>query len=157
MRTRPALLRGSGAGPCPHVLKLDGFVPSPELRNGMRYAIVEAPSGLGLKSKGVEGLPAALLQHGLAERLQARRACRVELDTTPALERDVLTNTLNAPEIASYTRKLADALEPLLSQGEFPIVLGGDCTVVLGSALALKRRGRYGLLFIDGQADFFQP
>jgi arginase len=28
---------------------------------------------------------------------------------------------------------------------------------VLAAALALRRRGRYGLLFIDGQADFFQP
>ena len=46
---------------------------------------------------------------------------------------------------------------PLLDAGRFPVVLGGDCSIVLGSALALKRRGRYGLLFIDGQADFFQP
>jgi arginase len=123
----------------------------------MRYAIIEAPSGLGLASKGVEGLPAALLQHGLAERLHARRAGRVEPDAAPAVERDALTNTLNARGIASYTHQLADALEPILSQGEFPIVLGGDCTIVLGSALAMRRRGRYGLLFIDGQADFFQP
>jgi arginase len=41
--------------------------------------------------------------------------------------------------------------------GEFPIVLGGDCSILLGSALALKRRGRFGLLFIDGHADFHQP
>jgi arginase len=64
---------------------------------------------------------------------------------------------LNANEIADYTYKLADAVSPLLDAGNFPIVLGGDCSIVLGAALALKRRGRYGLLFIDGQADFFQP
>jgi hypothetical protein len=29
--------------------------------------------------------------------------------------------------------------------------------VLLGAALALKRRGRYGLLYIDGDADFYQP
>jgi arginase len=45
----------------------------------------------------------------------------------------------------------------VLGAGEFPIVLGGDCTIVLGSMLALRRRGRYGLFFIDGNADFFQP
>ena len=45
----------------------------------------------------------------------------------------------------------------MLDAGQFPVVLGGDCTIVLGSMLALKRRGRYGLLFIDGNADFFQP
>jgi len=52
---------------------------------------------------------------------------------------------------------LADAVERVLDAGEFPIILGGDCSIVLGSTLALKRRGRYGLLFIDGHADFYQP
>lgn len=37
------------------------------------------------------------------------------------------------------------------------MVLGGDCTILLGSMLAFGWRGRYGLLFIDGNADFFQP
>jgi len=36
-------------------------------------------------------------------------------------------------------------------------VLGGDCSIVLGCLLALRRRGRYGLLFLDGHADFYQP
>jgi arginase len=36
-------------------------------------------------------------------------------------------------------------------------VLGGDCSILLGPLLALRRRGRYGLLFIDGHADFYQP
>jgi len=36
-------------------------------------------------------------------------------------------------------------------------VLGGDCSILLGNLLALKRRGRYGLLFLDGHADFYQP
>ena len=41
--------------------------------------------------------------------------------------------------------------------GEFPVVLGGDCSIILGPLLAQKRRGRYGLLFIDGHADFYNP
>jgi arginase len=98
-----------------------------------------------------------LLQHGLAERLQARRAGRVAPGMPRSSERDPQTNTLNAGAIASYTYDLADAVGPLLNGGEFPVVLGGDCSIVLGPALALRRRGRYGLLFIDGQADFFQP
>jgi len=48
-------------------------------------------------------------------------------------------------------------VETLLDAGEIPVVLGGDCTSLLGSMLALRRRGRYGLFFIDGHADFFQP
>jgi arginase len=37
------------------------------------------------------------------------------------------------------------------------VVLGGDCSILLGSMLALKRRGRYGLLYIDAHTDFYQP
>jgi arginase len=121
------------------------------------YALLEAPSTYGLRSSGVDGLPKALLKHGLAERLHCRHAGCVRADALRNPERDPYTHTLNAPAIAGYTRKLADAIGPLLDGGEFPVVLGGDCTIVLGPALALHRRGRYGLLFIDGQADFFQP
>jgi arginase len=122
-----------------------------------RYAVLEAPSTLGLRTRGVERLPAALLQHGLAERVIARRAGRVEPDSEGVGYRDPQTKVLNAGPIARYTPKLADAVGGVLEAGEFPVVLGGDCSIVLGTALALKRRGRYGLLFIDGQADFFQP
>lgn len=120
------------------------------------YAILEAPSTLGLAAEGVERLPEQLLELGLADRINARHAGRLAVpprQPTP----DTETGVLNAEAIASWSPKLADAMEPLLDAGEFPVVLGGDCTILLGSMLALKRRGRYGLLFIDGNADFFQP
>jgi arginase len=53
---------------------------------------------------------------------------------------------LNPENIADYAVTLADALEPIFEQGEFPVVLGGDCSILLGSLLALRRRGRYGLV-----------
>lgn len=122
-----------------------------------RYALLEAPSTLGLRSTGVEQLPSVLLGHGLAERLHAHRAGRVAPDVLRSADRDAHTKTLNAAAIARYTRELANAVERLLDGGDFPVVLGGDCSILLGPALALRRRGRYGLLFIDGHADFFQP
>jgi arginase len=121
-----------------------------------RYAIVEAPSTLGLQSRGVERLPDALLSNGLAERLNARRADRLNCAEGSA-ERDPGTQTLNAREIAWWSPRLAGAIEGVLNGGEFPLILGGDCSILLGAALALRRRGRYGLLFVDGHADFYQP
>jgi arginase len=121
-----------------------------------RYAILEAPSTLGLATDGVEGLPDRLLALGLTERIRARRAGRLAVpskDPTP----DPETGTLNAQAIAAWSPGLADAVEAVLDAGEFPVVLGGDCTILLGSMLALRRRGRHGLFFIDGNADFFQP
>jgi arginase len=121
-----------------------------------RVAIIEAPSVLGLRPTGVEMLPEALLDAGLAGRLAARHAGRVE---PPPYEdrRDPETLMLNPHGIAGYTPRLADAVGEVLATGGFPVVLGGDCSIVLGGLLALRRRGRYGLLFLDGHADFYQP
>ena len=121
-----------------------------------RYAVIEAPSVLGLRPTGVETLPEALLGAGLAVKLRARRAGRVE---PPPYDnrRDPETLMLNSHGIADYTPKLAHAIGEVVNSAEFPVVLGGDCSIVLGGLLALRRRGRYGLLFVDGHADFYQP
>lgn len=117
-------------------------------------AIIEAPSSLGLRSAGVEGLAGRLLELGLAERIGARLAGRL-MPPTPD-PRKSPDGILNADAIAAWSPKLADAVAEVLAADEFPLILGGDCTILLGPMLALRRRGRYGLLFIDGHADFFQ-
>jgi arginase len=125
-------------------------------RGARSYAIVEAPSVLGLRPTGVEELPKTLIELGLAERLNARVAARVEPpDYDP--ERDAETRMLNPRAIRHYSVKLADAVGNILNNDDFPVVLGGDCSILLGNLLALRRRARYGLLFVDGHADFYQP
>ena len=121
-----------------------------------RYAIIQAPSILGLKPTGVERLADRLLEEGLADRLGATLADRLDVPPYDPVH-DPKTLTLNAQAIAAWTPQLAESIEGVLDQGAFPLVLGGDCSIILGSMLALKRRGRYGLLFIDGHADFYQP
>jgi arginase len=118
--------------------------------------IVEAPSRLGLRAAGVEALPEALLAAGLAERLGARRGTRLAPPAfDPAI--DAGTGLLNPHGLRNYAPRLADAVGAVLDEGAFPIVLGGDCTILLGITLTLRRRGRSGLLFLDGHADFYQP
>jgi arginase len=97
-----------------------------------------------------------LLAESLGERLEARHASRIE---SPPYDncRDPETMILNPRSIADYSVALADAIGRAVDVGEFPVVLGGDCSIVLGCLLALRRRGRYGLLFLDGHADFYQP
>jgi arginase len=122
-----------------------------------RYAILEAPSVLGLFPAGVQDLPEALLRAGLAAALGARHAGRVEAPEWRP-ERDPATGLRNAGAIAAYARDLSAALGPMLDAGEVPVVLGGDCSILLGPLLALRRRGgRHGLLFLDGHADSWPP
>jgi arginase len=64
---------------------------------------------------------------------------------------------LNPAQVRDYTIKIADAVGEDISKGYFPLVVGGDCTVLLGCLLALRREGRRGLYFFDGHADFYQP
>jgi arginase len=118
--------------------------------------ILEAPSRLGLSTGGVAKLPKAMLAAGFAEKIGARLGGEiVPPPHDPTI--DIATGVLNLDGIASYTVTLADAIDPLLADGEMPVVLGGDCSILLGCLLAARRRGRYGLLFLDGHADFFQP
>ena len=121
-----------------------------------QFAIIEAPSPLGLWPSGVERTPEVLLQMGLARALPARRGPCIE---PPGYDpvRDPATAMLNPRGLAEYSPRLADAVGSVLDKGEFPIVIGGDCSILLGCTLGLKRRGRYGLLFLDGHADFYAP
>jgi arginase family enzyme len=48
-------------------------------------------------------------------------------------ERDATTLTLNAPGIASYSLAPADALGDVMDRGEFPVVLGGDGSILTTS------------------------
>lgn len=118
--------------------------------------LINAPSILGCRPTGVEQLPDALLQAGLAQQLQIEKTYTV---TPPAYDsqRDPETHMLNPHSIARYSVELADSVQQVLRDGGFPLVLGGDCGILLGPTLALKRMGRYGLFFIDGHADFYQP
>ncbi|MEV7230189.1 MULTISPECIES: arginase family protein [Polymorphospora] len=119
-------------------------------------AMIEAPSVLGLRPGGVEDLPAALLDAGLRDLPGAVPGGRVE---APAYdpERDPETGILNGGGIARYSVALADVVGAALARGRFPVVLGGDCTILLGNLLALRRRGHHSLLFVDGHTDFYQP
>lgn len=121
-----------------------------------RYEIVEAPSRLGLRAEGVERLPEALIAAGLAERLGATRGERVAAPPFhPVI--DSVTRMLNPVGLREFSIRLADATGGVVERSVIPVVLGGDCSILLGNMLALRRRGRYGLLFLDGHADFFQP
>jgi arginase len=123
-----------------------------------RYAILEAPSALGHvpEHQGVERAPSALLQAGLADGLDARRAGCVLAGGYSGVP-DPQTKLMNTQPLRDYSSALADQVGAIVGNGEFPVVLGGDCSLLLGAMLALRRRGRYGMLYIDGDADFYQP
>jgi arginase len=134
----------------------------------MRIAILDAPTNLGLRPPtatsvpGCAKAPGALRDHGLVARLGARDAgCLTPPRFDPGTWRPG-DGVAQAAEIARYSTRLADRIGAIVTAGEFPLVLGGDCSVVLGSMLAMKRLehergGRVGLIYIDAHSDFRHP
>ncbi|MDW0239176.1 MAG: arginase family protein [Nitrososphaeraceae archaeon] len=127
------------------------------MHNRREYSVIDAPSILGLRPTGVEFLPKALRAAGLLERLNAQY-CGIVAPSSPYNHsRDEETKLLNAEVIKEYSLKLAETVKRQLHKNKFPIVIGGDCSILIGNLLALRRLGRYGLFFIDGHSDFYLP
>ncbi|MFJ3882234.1 arginase family protein [Streptomyces sp. NPDC090077] len=125
--------------------------------------LLDAPSNLGLRPPapgavpGVYKLAGALREQGLLQRLGAREGGVVVPPRYDRGEWKEGDGVFHADAIAAYTVTLADRIEAHLRAGEFPVVLGGDCSIQLGAALAMRRLGRYGLAAVDGSADFRHP
>jgi arginase len=124
--------------------------------------VIDAPSNLGLrppargKVPGVVRMPEALRRWDLVKRLEAENGGRLDpppYDPTwhPGF------GTRNGEAIRDYSVRLAVRVGEAIDQGACPVVLGGDCSILLGNMLALRRRGRYGLVYIDGHLDFRHP
>jgi len=128
--------------------------------------ILNAPSNLGLRPPqpgSVPGClkgPEALREAGLHARLMQSGALEagVVLPGRYVEETDPPANRLrNQEAIVDHARRLADRMEELLAAELWPLVLGGDCSLLVGTTLALARRGRHGLVHLDGHTDFRHP
>lgn len=126
-------------------------------------AILDAPSSIGIRpydDRGARRLdlaPRALRDQGLVERLDARYLDAVE----PPPYRDFRRPTggvRNEREVMDYSMLLARHVSEAIHDGAFVVLLGGDCSILLGALLgaASGARGR-GLAYVDGHADFATP
>jgi arginase len=122
-----------------------------------KYSVIDAPSILGLQLTGVELLPKALREEGLVERLNAEYSGMVTSLSPYNYKRDKETKLLNPRAIRAYSLRLAESVKCAMQQDKLPIVLGGDCSILIGNLLALRRLGRHDLFFIDGHSDFYLP
>ncbi|WP_084262980.1 arginase family protein [Actinomadura formosensis] len=129
-------------------------------------SVLAAPTNLGLRPPqetsvpGCAKAPEALREAGLHSRLLARGARDEGVVLAGRYVDDLATGSgrvRNQDALIDHTMRLAARLGALLERRRAPLVLGGDCSVLLGAGLALARRGRYGLVHIDGHTDFRHP
>ena len=133
-----------------------------------RVAVLDAPSNLGLRPPtpytvpGCAKAPGALRDHQLLARLSAHDAGCLTPPRFDCSEWQPGDGVGQADSIADYTVRLANRVRELWTGGYFPVVLGGDCSILLGNALACKQASvehdtSIGLAFIDAHSDFRHP
>jgi arginase len=102
--------------------------------------------------------PGVLREQGIATRLAARDLG----DVVPPPYRDFVRppgRPRNENDVAEYSRALAREVRAASDDGSFVLVLGGDCSIVLGGLLGARRSGGLpvGLAYVDAHADFATP
>ncbi|WAA66844.1 arginase family protein [Microbacterium oxydans] len=129
--------------------------------------LLAAPSNLGLRPPepgsvpGAAKAPEALREAGLFTRFAALGATDsgvvlagryVDDDETRPADR-----VRNESAMIDHSRRLAARIGAALERGEAPLVIGGDCAILLGAGIATARRDGIGLVHIDGHTDFRHP
>jgi arginase len=127
-------------------------------------SVLGAPSSIGLRPhdetgepQAVNRAPAALRDAGVVERLGAidlgdvLPPPYVDFERAPGKAR-------NEAGVATYSRSLADGVAAGLADDQVLVVIGGDCSIVLGCLMGAARArggtsaepGRIGLAYVDG-------
>lgn len=72
--------------------------------------------------------------------------------------RDTETGISDLEQWIDLSNILAKTLREILARRSFALLLGGDCSMLVGVCAAFARRNtRVGLVFLDGHADFHSP
>lgn len=125
--------------------------------------LVSAPSSIGIRPYD-DGTPRRLdqapgvLRKGLAGRLSVNDCG----DVIPPAYRDTLRppgKPRNEEAVVSFSQALAQRVAAASANSAFLLVLGGDCSIVLGNLLGVRRacQAPIGLVYLDAHADFATP
>jgi arginase len=124
----------------------------------MQINIIGAPIDFGAGRRGVEMGPAAIRLAGLADRVAELGHLVRDLGNVdvPLREHAAIGDARMRylePILAVHTR-IAETVAATLEQGAFPLVLGGDHSIGLGSIAGASRDRQVGIVWIDTHGDF---
>jgi len=97
----------------------------------------------------------ALRDAGLEGAFGEREVGRTEF-TLPSADpvRSAGSGLMNEAALLALVEALCEHVGAALAAGRFPVVYGGECSVLLGAVSALRdHQGRAGLVFVDGHED----
>jgi arginase len=131
------------------------------VRQPNKIALLGSPTSAAAMSIGHEGAPAALRAAGLVERLRSLGYEVTDLGDDPKqlYEPDEESpRARNIPRVIKALEALKPRVEQAVKSGALPLVLSGDCSVVLANIAGVRRYFRnVGLIYMDRDADLNTP
>ncbi len=127
----------------------------------MQIDIIGIPLDLGADRRGVDMGPSAIRYAGLRNKLEALGYSVEDRGNVPT----PIAETCKATEpklkyidaIVPAMRQLTDFVAKTVGDGDFPLVLGGDHAVALGSIRGAARHKKIGVIWVDAHGDFNTP
>jgi arginase len=123
--------------------------------------IIGVPMDLGQGRRGVDMGPYALRYAELEKRLEGLGYDVLDSGNVPVpVPEEVVEDTPELPRlsvVSKVNRALADFCNQTITEGGFPIVLGGDHSIAAGSVAGVRASGKVGVLWIDAHSDFNTP
>lgn len=124
-------------------------------------SIIGVPMDLGQLRRGVDMGPSAIRYAGIVERLE-KLSYKVEDigDLTVPRPKKVETNEKirNLEEVVQVNTDLAKTVNHIVESGRFPLVLGGDHSIALGTLAGLAQHyENLGVIWYDAHGDINTP
>jgi arginase len=124
-------------------------------------AIIGAPTAIGIspyrdgRARQLHLMPGVLRELGLVQALAAEDFGDVPAEV-PYRDVDKPDGRVrNDQDLAAYSQRLGRRIAEVSAGDYFLVLLGGDCSILLGSLVGLReRRPDLGLVYIDAHADF---
>ena len=136
------------------------FTPEKTIR------IIAVPMDLGASRRGTDMGPSALRIAGLGAAIRAMgyQLAREEDIAVPAMETRSVedSNTRFKPQILSVCTKLGERVKEIMGDGQFPLVIGGDHSIAMGTVAGAAAHFRdrdeeMGLIWFDAHGDMNVP
>jgi len=131
------------------------------VRQPNKIVLLGSPTSAAATSLGREGAPAALRAAGLVDRLASIGYSVTDLgDDSPQVYQadEESPRAQNIPRVLAALEALKPRVEQAVKSGALPLVLSGDCSVVLATLAAVRRYFRHvGLVYFDRDADLLTP
>ncbi|MFC6041199.1 arginase [Paenisporosarcina macmurdoensis] len=126
--------------------------------NKLNISLIGVPMDLGQNRRGVDMGPSAIRYAGVVERLE-------EIGHTVTDEGNIQiaaaektaspdTNLKNLIEVTDASTALANKIHDVMENGQFPLILGGDHSIAIGTLAGLgDRYDNLGVIWYDAHAD----